>query len=406
MAPPKTTKVRKLVPLKEREVLAVESSEETEEEDNNRPRVPPQTTVRGPVQVDVLPTRERPDRRLAKRRKAITDDKKDLLLEPRIAKSKIAGIWQSMTQARLKKKSSRGLVVTKSLDSSVEKTVAAAISTVKDMIDEPTQQVMEAGPSAVTVEVPTDVAVELSLGKVRYPYRNLLDQPVAPNPCLARSAHWTWGAGLVEPVPDDALMRIHQLKQLNTRSVGSEDIPQPKTSEELVKELTLSEAILEQIVAEDGRTDSVVPLLKYLDTKREKYTVRRESGSYVELIKNRTKLKRAVALKREWNSATTMAKERAASLAAECAAAKAILEDQEDRLRAKYMEFRLKKSKEVYEAAVQRAERLIVAPRKREHLHADELAKVEEQRAEEAQIAKDLCEQIATAKTEEKKTSQ
>lgn len=84
---------------------------------------------------------------------------------------------------------------------------------------------------------------------------------------------------------------------------------------------------------------SVVPLLKYLDTKRKKYTVRRESESYVELIRNRMKLKRAVAVKNERDSATTMAKERAASLAVECAVAKATLQEQEDQLRAKEMEW-------------------------------------------------------------------
>ncbi|OAE31766.1 hypothetical protein AXG93_4874s1310 [Marchantia polymorpha subsp. ruderalis] len=138
---------------KERKIIVVESSEGTEEEDNSRLRVPAQIITREPVQVDVLPTRERPERQLAKRQK--------------------------------------------------------------------------------------------------------------------------------------------------TRFVGSEDLPQPKTSEELVKELTMSEAILGQIVAQVGRKDSVVPLLKYLDTKREKYTVRMQLESYVELIKNRTKLKRAMALKRK-----------------------------------------------------------------------------------------------------------
>ncbi|OAE30426.1 hypothetical protein AXG93_3483s1180 [Marchantia polymorpha subsp. ruderalis] len=246
-------------------------------------------------------------------------------------------------------------------------------------------------------------------------------------------------------------------KRRKTRSVGSEDISQPKTNEELVKELTLSEAILEQIVADvevtvgdileipeppppkeevrsevatktskeepkaleivfpDILQDSIVPFLKYLDTKSGKFTVKRESRSYVELIWNMTKLKRAVAVKREWDFATAMAKERAASLAAECAAAKATLQEQEDRLRTKEMECevlrlnlvkefnrcaeleqacsslratnenaqkvtvhlcgRLEKSKEAYEATVQRAERLIAASGKQEQLHANELAK-------------------------------
>ncbi|OAE30773.1 hypothetical protein AXG93_4876s1140 [Marchantia polymorpha subsp. ruderalis] len=99
------------------------------------------------------------------------------------------------------------------------------------------------------------------------------------------------------------------------RSHRTTKVPQPKTSEELVKELILSEEILEQVVAQVGGTvvdadditlpsshvedvrpevekktseyeskgvevtfpdflhDSVVPLLKYLDGKREKYVV-------------------------------------------------------------------------------------------------------------------------------------
>ncbi|OAE28730.1 hypothetical protein AXG93_1617s1140 [Marchantia polymorpha subsp. ruderalis] len=39
------------------------------------------TTARGPVQVEVLPNREKPDRRLANRRKMVTDDEEDLMLE-------------------------------------------------------------------------------------------------------------------------------------------------------------------------------------------------------------------------------------------------------------------------------------------------------------------------------------
>lgn len=162
--------------------------------------------------------------------------------------------------------------------------------------------------------------------------------------------------------------------------------------------------------------DSVVPLLKYLDTEREKYTVRRESRSYVKLIRNWTKLKRAVAVNREWDSATAMAKEQAASLTAECAAAKATLQEREDQLREKEIECevlqlnlakksercieleevcsnlrvtnenaqkmtmdlcgRLEKSKEVYEAAVKRAERLITTAGKWEQMHAEELARL------------------------------
>ncbi|OAE29337.1 hypothetical protein AXG93_3102s1640 [Marchantia polymorpha subsp. ruderalis] len=117
----------------------------------------------------------------------------------------------------------------------------------------------------------------------------------------------------------------NSLSSERTRSVGSEEVPQPKTSEELAKELTLSEEILEQVVAHVGGTvvdatdiplppspvkdvrpevekkiseekskgvdvtfpdflqDSVVPLLKYLDGKKEKYVVSKEIVFYVEL---------------------------------------------------------------------------------------------------------------------------
>ncbi|OAE26913.1 hypothetical protein AXG93_4148s1000 [Marchantia polymorpha subsp. ruderalis] len=77
---------------KEREILKVESNKGTEEEDNSRSRMPSRTTTSGIVQVDVLPTRERPKRRIAKRRKVMTDDKEDPLLESRMTDSEITGI--------------------------------------------------------------------------------------------------------------------------------------------------------------------------------------------------------------------------------------------------------------------------------------------------------------------------
>lgn len=208
------------------------------------------------------------------------------------------------------------MVVSDSSGSNVEKTDATTLATAEDKNNEPTLQVLEGGTSTVPVEVPTEVAVDI------------LEQ---------------------------------------TQSVGSEYIPQLKRSEELAQELTLSEEILEQIVAQVGGTveditdipappppkeevrskveektseegpkelevafpdflhDSVVPLLKYLDKKRGKYIVRRESGSYVELVRSRIKFKSAVVVKRKWNSATAMTKERVASLTAECATTRATL---------------------------------------------------------------------------------
>lgn len=62
---------------------------------------------------------------------------------------------------------------------------------------------------------------------------------------------------------------------------------------------------------------------------------------------------------------------------------------------------RLEKFNEAYKAAIQRAERLITTAGKQEKMHAEELAKVEARRAEEACIAEELLEKIVEAKTAE-----
>ncbi|OAE35853.1 hypothetical protein AXG93_2354s1020 [Marchantia polymorpha subsp. ruderalis] len=179
----------------------------------------------------------------------------------------------------------------------MEKTIAPTNASSKVAASEPTQPMLTEGPSAIPVEVLADATVEPSKERTK----------------------------IVSPT---------SLSTERTRSVGSEDVPQPKIGGEVATEFTLSEAILQQIVA----GDSVVPLLKYLDTKRKKYTVRKMSGFYVELIGNRTKLKRAEVVKREWDSATTMTKERAASLTAECVAAKAALGERKNQLWEKEIE--------------------------------------------------------------------
>ncbi|OAE20210.1 hypothetical protein AXG93_1219s1100 [Marchantia polymorpha subsp. ruderalis] len=132
---------------------------------------------------------------------------------------------------------------------------------------------------------------------------------------------------LAEPLKE-GMERVspNSLSLDRTQTAGSEGIPHPKKSKELVNELTLSDEVLEQIVAQVGGTvvddsnsalsssptgevrpakeaktsqeepeelvvsfpdflqDSVVPLLKYLDGKREKYVVsKEESGRCAEL---------------------------------------------------------------------------------------------------------------------------
>lgn len=51
----------------------------------------------------------------------------------------------------------------------------------------------------------------------------------------------------------------------------------------------------------------------------------KEAGTYVQCVRNKTKIKRAVAVKREWELATAMAKDRVASLSSECATMKVAL---------------------------------------------------------------------------------
>lgn len=53
-------------------------------------------------------------------------------------------------------------MVTESSDSSLDKILAANVATAKDKINEPTLQVVEGVPLAVSVEVPIEIEVESS----------------------------------------------------------------------------------------------------------------------------------------------------------------------------------------------------------------------------------------------------
>ncbi|OAE25996.1 hypothetical protein AXG93_1712s1760 [Marchantia polymorpha subsp. ruderalis] len=132
---------------------------------------------------------------------------------------------------------------------------------------------------------------------------------------------------------------------------------------------------------------------------------------------------------------TSVARERAATLSAECAAVKATLREREAQLREKETECevlqlnlekesgrcaeleetcgglrtsnenaqkvtvdlmsRVEKSREAYDAAVKRAERLIATAEKREKKHIEDLAALEVRRAEEARIAEELRGKLA-----------
>ncbi|OAE28516.1 hypothetical protein AXG93_2469s1000 [Marchantia polymorpha subsp. ruderalis] len=73
----------------------------------------------------------------------------------RIAKTEIEGIKQSRTRARPKRKASRGLIVSKILDNSVEKTIDSIVDTPEVAIGKLTQPVVTEGPLVVEEPGPT-----------------------------------------------------------------------------------------------------------------------------------------------------------------------------------------------------------------------------------------------------------
>ncbi|OAE24398.1 hypothetical protein AXG93_4530s1000 [Marchantia polymorpha subsp. ruderalis] len=126
------------------------------EDDTRQPSIPPQTTARGPVQVDVVQRRKKPKRRLAKRRKVVSDDEGDLALEVRRTETEVDVIRQSRTRARPKKRANRELMAAKVSDSSVKKIVAPIVSIAEVVVGESIQPVEMEGPSGVLIEVLAD----------------------------------------------------------------------------------------------------------------------------------------------------------------------------------------------------------------------------------------------------------
>ncbi|OAE22558.1 hypothetical protein AXG93_731s1010 [Marchantia polymorpha subsp. ruderalis] len=163
-------------------------------------------TTRGPVQVEVVRRRKKPERRVAKRRRVVNDDEGDLALEIRRTETEVDVIRQSRTRARSKKRASRELVAAEVSDSNVEKTVAPIVSTPKVIMGESTQHVGREVSSGVLIEVPAETLAE--------PLKE--------------------GMEIVSP---------NFLSSERTQTAGSERIPHLKTSEESIKELTLSDKI-------------------------------------------------------------------------------------------------------------------------------------------------------------------
>ncbi|OAE27570.1 hypothetical protein AXG93_2779s1180 [Marchantia polymorpha subsp. ruderalis] len=121
----------------------------------------------------------------------------------------VDGARQQRARVRPKKRANRRMMTAKVSDSSVEKTVASIVNTSEVAASEVTRPVEIRGPSEVSIEVPTDIPAE--------PLKE--------------------GTELVSPI---------SLSSKQTRFARVEEIAQLKMNEDLEKESTLSEEILEQ----------------------------------------------------------------------------------------------------------------------------------------------------------------
>lgn len=194
----------------------MESSEGTEDE-NRSPAVPTHTTARGPVQVDVIPRQEQSKRRVAKKRKVVSDDEEELAHTVRRMYVDVSGARHHRARARTKKRAKRRMVTIDVSDSSVEKTVAPIVITSEVATSEVMRSVELGVPSEVSIEDPADI-------------------PAKP---------LNEGTELVRPI---------SLSSERTRSSQGEGTPHMKMNEDQEKEFTLSEEILEHVVARIGGT--------------------------------------------------------------------------------------------------------------------------------------------------------
>ncbi|OAE23726.1 hypothetical protein AXG93_4776s1080 [Marchantia polymorpha subsp. ruderalis] len=182
-----------------------------------------------------------------------------------------------------------------------------------------------------------------------------------------------------EPLKEGTeMVSPNSLSSERTRSVGSEEISQPKTSEELVKEVTLSEKIIEKVVAHVGETvvdaaDITLQSFHLEDVRSEEEKKTSEEESKGGEITFLNFLQDIVVYLLKYL----------------------------DRKRERNLLTRLEKSREAYDEAVKRSERLITTTERREKKHVEELAKLEGRSAEEVRIAKELRGKIAEAKTAE-----
>ncbi|OAE24750.1 hypothetical protein AXG93_1800s1010 [Marchantia polymorpha subsp. ruderalis] len=194
-----------------------------------------------------------------------------------MVETQVTQIKTSKIRAMPKKKTNPMRVLFDSLESSVTKSKAVASTADEEMWEEPALRPEEGGSLGVQAKALIELAVVAQVGGT------VIDAPEIPSP---------------PPLEEEVRPKVKK-----------------KVLKEEPKELVVSFL--------DFLQDSIVSLLKYLDRKREKYAVSKEAGLYVELVRNSTRIKRAVAMKRKWKSATTRTKERVASLPSECATMKA-----------------------------------------------------------------------------------
>ncbi|OAE34994.1 hypothetical protein AXG93_1864s1210 [Marchantia polymorpha subsp. ruderalis] len=104
---------------------------------------------------------------------------------------------------------------------------------------------------------------------------------------------WTAGVEFLE---------VHAEDPIGGTVVESPEISSPQALEGVMRpedeKKSLKEDPKELVVAIlDFLEYNVVPLLKYLDEKREKYVILKEAEFYVELIRNRSHIKQAATMK-------------------------------------------------------------------------------------------------------------
>ncbi|OAE31236.1 hypothetical protein AXG93_2356s1010 [Marchantia polymorpha subsp. ruderalis] len=290
--------------------------------------------------MDVMQRREKPERRLAKRRKVVSDDKEELAHEVRRVDMDVDGARQQRARARPKKRANRRMVTAEVSDSSVEATVAPIVNTSKVVASEVTRPVEIEGPLKVSIEVPIDIPAE--------------------------------------PLKEGTeLISLISLSSKQTQSTPGEETSQLKVNEDLEKESTLSEEILKQVdawiggtvVGAEGITLPTSPMEELQEKETEcevlQLNLAKESGRCTELEETCGELRKS--------------NENAQKVTMDLIA-------------------RLEKSREAYDEAVKGSDQLITIAEKREKNYIKELAKLE---AKEVCIAEELRAKIVETKTAE-----